>query len=149
MGSSSKSLKSIATHEMTRLELACSRLFSIWLYVDEALDITFKDINEELRGDGVMSLDMFKEVLRDICGQDGSYLPTAEQDNQLPAKSLVGIDSVDIDLISERFEVGGRVNFNQFLLYFREAANLESAVSMASPFRYVYPADLLHLTNLI
>jgi hypothetical protein len=138
----SKTYKSIATHEMTRLELACSRLFNIWMFVDETLDITFKDINEELRADGVVSLEMFKEVLRDICGQDGSHLHAVEKDNNLAANSLVGIDSVDIDLISERFEVGGRVNFNQFILYFRGAANLESAVSMASPFRCASYVDL-------
>ena len=46
------------------------------------------------------------------------------------------MEPADIDLLSERFEVGGRVDYLQFLAFFRDAGNLKAAMSCASPFRY-------------
>ncbi len=50
--------------------------------------------------------------------------------------SVEPLGSGDIDLLAERFEVGGRVDYLQFLSFFRDAGNLKTATSCASPFRY-------------
>ena len=51
------------------LEIAAGRLFNIWPIVDSPLELTFTEISEEINGGTILQLDIFKEILDEVCIQ--------------------------------------------------------------------------------
>lgn len=109
----------------------------VFTAVDAPLEVIFTEISEEIDGGSVMSLDIFKEILEEVCGPESQHIRNWRRQVQSKQKDKADpLSSTDVDLLAERFEVGGRVDYLQFLNFFRDAGNLKTAMSCASPFRY-------------
>ena len=62
--------------------------------VDAPLEITFNEISEELDGGSVLSLDIFKEILDEVCGPESQ--PIRDWRRQAGAKEKVKLQPLDI-----------------------------------------------------
>jgi hypothetical protein len=66
-------------------------------------------------------LQTFKRMLTTVCGAKSKTLKAARASSQY--SELKPLETSEIDILAERFEIGGRVHFGHFLQFFREMSH--------------------------
>ena len=71
-------------------------------------------------GDNVVLVQTFKKILLSACGSKSKTLKASL--SHTPNEEVQPLTLEDVDMLSERFEIGGRIHYGHFLQYFREIA---------------------------
>ena len=68
-------------------------------------------------------------MLTTVCGEKSKILKAAQSSSQY--SELKPLETSEIDILAERFEIGGRVHFGHFLQFFREMSQSTSSRPMS------------------
>jgi hypothetical protein len=120
------SMVSTYTHETKVLDEGVRKLVNNWGTVQKPLTKSFDDHRGKSDGVPTMVEDDFKDAIMKVCG----------------SKSKTKIDgdpltNDDVDLIAERFEIGGLVHTDHFMQYLKEVTSQD--LSKDSPKKYNRP----------
>jgi hypothetical protein len=113
---------SSATIRTNALDNSVQKLLVLWPIVIEQLMALSQEIRNRLNGSEIIMDAEFKAELLKVCGSTSDILKKfVTQSNEKAIVDLVKpLSSDDIDMVSERFEIGGRVHFGHFLQFFNE-----------------------------
>jgi hypothetical protein len=141
----------------TRLHLAVQRLVSLWSIVGESLRTEFNDIEQNVGGGHVVSVETFKvcrlslvdcssnyhqEVLTHIAGEQRSKEKSTSKKSgwdvlRSESPKIQWLREDDINLIASRFELGNRIDVKVFFDFFQDSDEKLATGSLAcEPFKF-------------